>query len=144
MIKSRGEPRGFAIRTLKNLDFVTAAFPAKEVHVVAQTGNSLLGLIVFPVVKNAHVPHEHLRVSDLVQQGWPAWNQISGTQCETLGELLRNLRNAVAHGYWSFSSDSRECSKVRIAVELKDSWKVDMNCLDLQRFCRKFVELLEP
>ena len=48
----------------------------------------------------------------------------------------------MSHGRWSFSSDSRDCSEVRIAVELKDSWKVDMTCLDLQHFCRKFVELL--
>jgi hypothetical protein len=143
MSASRNDPRGFAARTLKNLDYIMRANP-DDVHVVAQTGNSLLGLIIFPIAKGLHQQIKSRKMDDLVNEGWPAWNYPDGGSCATLGDLVLKLRHAVAHGHWRFTSESRDCSAVRLEVELPQSWKADIGCLELQLFCRKFVELLEP
>jgi hypothetical protein len=143
MSASRNDPRGFAARTLKNLDYITQAHP-NDVHVVAQTGNSLLGLIIFPMAKGFHKKIQGKKMDDLINEGWPVWNYTEGDPCATLGDLVLKLRNAVAHGHWRFTSESRDCGAVRLEVELPKSWKADIGCLELQLFCRKFVELLEP
>ena len=142
VMNARNDPRGFAARTLKNLDYISNAYPNEDVHVVTQTGNSILGLIVFPFAKGLHKPHENLSLTEMENQGWPMWKQMEGLPCDTLGELPRRLRNAVAHGHWSFSNDSRDCETVRIVV-LENSWKVEIGCSDLQHFCRNLTQLFE-
>jgi hypothetical protein len=103
----------------------------------------MLGLIIFPLAKGLVEPVKNTKLSDLANDGWPAWSYTIGQPCETLGDLVLNLRHAVAHGHWRFSSDSRDCSEVTLEVELPGSWKAEIGCVELQLFCRKFIKLLE-
>jgi hypothetical protein len=147
-MESRNKARGFADRTLRNLAYIAEARPDHNVHVVAQTGNSLLGLIVFALEKQKKDYGKKAldlypqRLSDLTIMGWPAW-RIEGSTCETLGELLRQLRNAVSHGHWSFDSDSPNCTAVNLSVELENKGSATIRCCELQIFCRKFAELMK-
>lgn len=143
-MQSRSTPTGFADRTLKNLDFIRQA---NDVHVVAQTGNSLLGLVVFALEKKMKLEQKSFndlypqKLSELESDGWPSWN-ITNSTCATLGQLLRELRNAVSHGHWSFDSDSRDCGAVNLSVEFEHAGSATIGCSELQTFCRKFATLL--
>src|SRR5262245_42778277 len=100
---TRNDAIEFAARTLKNLDFIEGAFnDGEDVHVVTHLGNSLLGLIVFTVEKEFVRFILNQKLDDLAAQGWPMWTIELGT-CDTLGELVYHLRNAIAHGRLSFS-----------------------------------------
>jgi hypothetical protein len=146
---TRNAALGFARRTRKNLDFISHAYlEGADVHVITQVASSLLGLIVFPKEKNLHRRFSHLSLDDLVAQGWPKWNFSFGTS-DTLDDLVYHLRNAVAHGHMSFSSDSRHVEEVSIEVEdyqkkgTKLYWRASIGINDLQLFCYKFVDLIE-
>lgn len=140
---SRSTPTGYAERTVKNLDFIMQA----DVHVVAQTGNSLLGLIVFALEKKKQEKNKSAtelypqKLSELESDGWPSWN-IQNSTCATLGELLRELRNAVCHGHWEFDSDSRDCNIVSLLVKFEHGGLAKIGCPEVQAFCRKFAALL--
>lgn len=146
---SRNDAFGFAARTRKNLQYIQKARDAcEDVHIVTQLANSLLGLVVFPQERNfvAHV--ETLTLEHLVSEGWPQWEISKGT-CDTLGELIRHLRNAVAHGRITFSSDSRDINDVAITVEDAkpraevSHWCASIPAADLRSFCLRFIQLLE-
>lgn len=89
-----------AKRTLQNLDYVQEqALRGEEgVYEVTQLWNSLLGLIV--------LPHERVirrlpttpttPTNELSPQGWPLLT-TAGNEPTTVQELVRCLRNAVAH-----------------------------------------------
>jgi len=88
----------FARRTRANLEFIENSRKlGEEVFEVTQLANSLLGLLVFP--------REHYMGSipdtplpELVEQGWPEVRITHGQLPEnTLKELMRMLRNSIAH-----------------------------------------------
>src|SRR5262249_28399444 len=115
-VASRNDALGFANRTLKNMRHVeTASENGEDVHVVTQLANSLLGLVVFPWERNFVAHIQRLKLVDLAARGWPKWNVTLGS-CRTLGELTRHLRNAVAHGRISYSSEGRSDLTVILTV----------------------------
>jgi hypothetical protein len=140
----------FAERTRRNLEYIERAFDdGADVHVVTQLATSLLGLIVFPWEKHFVKQVDALKLDDLVSEGWPRWKVSKGT-CNTLGDLVRHLRNAVAHGNITFSSDSRYIEEVAIDVEnypprrtATPNWCARIDAKDLRAFCLRFVDLLE-
>lgn len=151
-MQSRNSPHGFAARTRKNLEYVEAASGHADIHVVTQSANSLLGLIVFPWEKimkkdpTGAIPSTALAA--LVNQGWPDWDICLG-ECNTLGDLVRHLRNAVAHGKMQFSSDSLDPKLVTITVEdfkpkkKRPYWRAKIGAPKLKDFCLRFIDLLE-
>jgi hypothetical protein len=84
----------------------------------------------------------------LVKQGWPCIEVTKG-KCDTLGDLLKHLRNAVAHRRITFSSDSPNIDAVAINAEdcprgsLLPNWSVRIQAKDLRTFCLLLIELLE-
>ena len=148
-VASRNDALEFANRTLKNLRHVeTASENGEDVHVVTQLANSLLGLVVFPWERNFVAHIESLKLIDLAARGWPKWKIAVGS-CMTLGELTRHLRNAVAHGRITYSSDGRSDLTVILTVtdcRVKNAapyWKASIRASDLRQFCEKFIELIE-
>jgi len=146
---SRNHALGFAERTRKNLEHIEKAFQTgADVHVVTQLANSLLGLIVFPWEKHFVARVETLKLDELVTQGWPQWAVSRGT-CDTLGQLVRHLRNAVAHGHMTFSSDSRSVGEVAIEVAdyrpgaAEPHWCARIEAAALRKFCTRFIQLLD-
>ena len=149
MLRSRNHSLGFAERTRKNLALVEGSFAqAADVHVVTQIANSLLGLIVFPCGRNFVGGAANLQMSELLEHGWPQW-EITLGYAHTLGQLVRRLRNATAHGRMSFSSDSRHPEKVYIEVEdfrpreSEPFWRSRIKASELRTFCLKFIDLID-
>jgi hypothetical protein len=118
------------------------------VHEVTQSTNSLLGLVVIPFQRGIVPPNVgDLTLEHLSLNGWPTWDfELASTR--TLGSLIYHLRNAVAHGRMTFSSDSAEPSEVEIVVEdwkknaTEPYWRARISGAELQRFCDEFIKLL--
>jgi hypothetical protein len=149
----RNQALGFARRTIKNLQCIEQTFTdRKDGHVVTQLMNSMLGLIVFPWEQKFEDEIKNLMLTDLVAQGWPQF-QMEGSKCKTLGDLLRHLRNAIAHREIKFDSDSRNIYDVSIHLEnhwkdkntkeVKITWCADIKATELRAFCFKLFEHLE-
>jgi hypothetical protein len=145
----RNDALVFARHTRVNLEYIEAARQAQEdVHLVTQLANSLLGLVVFLCERNFVEHIKDVTLADLYNKGWPRINIVKG-DCQTLGGLIRRLRNAAAHGRIKFSSDSQKLVEVVIEVEDRKGrqsvpdWCARMTAEDLRTFCLKFTELLE-
>ena len=119
MFVTRGEAIGFAQRTRKNLEYVRHAFDREEdVHVVTHVVNSLLGIVVVPKERYFEESFWSINLEELTKRAWPKWDVTideptkKGSRTETLGDLIRHLRNAAAHGRFRFSGepDSRYLS----------------------------------
>ena len=149
MLSPRSTSLGFADRTTKNLVFIEAAFQRGEedVHLVTQIVNSLLGLVVFPWESGIEDRIAKTAIDAPALHGWPQWN-ISEGRCDTVGELMRKLRNGIAHRHINFSSDSRVPEEVSIQIEDYSRGKgharnfaASIRADDLAAFCLKFAAL---
>jgi len=100
--------RDFAKRTRSNLDLLRELQrenPEKEIYEVTQLMNSMLGLLVFPqqnyVNKISKTP-----LSELEENGWPVPHIVGQyQQVRNLNQLVRYLRNAIAHFNIKFQVD---------------------------------------
>jgi hypothetical protein len=148
-LASRSNSVGFAQRTLRNLEHIEKSKKdGDDVYVVTQRIVSLLGLVTFPWHAGLSDHIKKQRLEDLAREGWPQWS-ISLGSADKLCDLLRHVRNALAHRRVSFSSDDRDGSKVDVTFEdakrenaLID-WRAKINSDDLLDFCRKFTSLVE-
>jgi len=145
---SRNHPLGFAERTRKNLlALEDAASCEKDVHLVTQVATSLLGLVAYPWEKKVSAVVNNSLLAELVQAGWPCWDFTLGT-CSTLGDLAGHLRNAIAHGRFQFSSESRVLNEVTIEFEdwkrnaTKAYWRASIRADNLRKFCLLFIDLV--
>jgi hypothetical protein len=112
----RNDALGLAERTRKNLTHMEAAFAGgADVRLITQVVNSLLGLIVFPGAA-LRGQRRGCAAAASCHQGWPSWEIVRGS-ADTLGQLVRCLRNAAAHGHIQFPSDSRQLSEVVIGLQ---------------------------
>lgn len=145
----------FARRTQKNLVFIQAKKdeqPGLEVYEVTQLINSLLGLLVFPQQRYySQIPKTPL--TELSKQGWPIPRVVGGyPQVSDLRQLLRYMRNAVAHSNLRFLSD--ESLQIR-GVEVwntrqdpnrpgrvKITWMATLSIEDLEKITEKFIQLI--
>jgi hypothetical protein len=145
---SRNQPLGFAERTRKNLVALeAAAIEGKDVHLVTQVATSLLGLVAYLQEKKVSAAVERHTLEELATLGWPKWNISLGT-CTTLGELAKHLRNSIAHGRLSFSSESRVLAEVAVEFEdckwdaTKPYWRASLRGDQLRDFCMRFITLV--
>lgn len=139
----------FASRTPRNLEFLESAREGgADVHVVTQLVNSLLGLVVFPLEKTFARSMLKQKLDELVEDGWPSWG-FTLRKSDTLGDLVYHLRNAVAHGRITFSSDSRVPSEVVMdAADAKPGtrkvyWRAAIRVAHLRTFCQHYAQLLD-
>lgn len=158
MLESRNAPMGIEKRTTINLEFIKEVYDdphrKQRVHLVTQTVNSLLGLVVLPYEKRHALHGDKKEMEKLYDEGWPRWTIILSVPNEpkTLGKLMWHLRNAASHGRYSFSSDSRDPSEVTITVHDKPkgkpiNWRAAIRADELYRFClclSKYIEEKEP
>jgi len=151
-LASRSDSGGFAKRTLRNLEHIEKAHQAGDdkVHVVTQRVLSLLGLVAYPWMKDLG---ESIKIQKLSEKEWPQWRisldlpEPGKAKTETLGDLARHLRNAVAHRRVNFSSDSPMGQEVEVTFEDAPNnkpvnWQASINADDLLDFCRKFANLV--
>ena len=145
----------FAQRTLANLKYIDAQVKGipdekRKLYEVTQLVNSLLGLLVFPREQYMkEIPETPL--NELVAKGWPEIKTTRGTlPKDNLHQLMRMLRNGVAHCNLEFVSDldhkicgiriwngkpCNECGAV--------TWEATLSIVDLRKIVEKFVELIE-
>jgi hypothetical protein len=115
---SRNNALVFAQHTLDNLEIIERDLPVdSKFHPITQLINSLVGLVVF-IHEREFVRHvADLRLSELVGKGWPRVQIDKDDEkrpTEALGDFVRHLRNAIAHGRISFSSDSHDLTEVTV------------------------------
>ncbi len=153
-VNTRNEALEFARRTRRNLEFIeNAAEAGADVHVVTQLTISLLGLVVFPKEKLLLDQAEATTIADMRASGWPDWTITRDDRekpTRTLAHILKHLRNAIAHGRLTFTSDSRHIEEVAIIVEDKKHqkdpapyWCARIDAKDLRSFCWHFLDFIE-
>ena len=186
-MNSRNTLSGFVKRTRINLEFINHDFyehgENSDVHVVAQVLTSLLGLVVLPAegypnkqnqpTADAKKEAENQTIRDhiltkmknttLTNHPWNKWTiklHNPNKPTDNLKRLIKHLRNAVAHGRFTFlaksdaqSADSRCLSDVKLQVEdaAKDkttnkwvpNWQAEINGEDLYDFCLRLAEYID-
>lgn len=141
--------KDFALRTRANLEVVRDIHKEEpgSVYEVTQLVNSMLGLLVFPQQRYIKsIPA--LPLSDLKEQGWPIPRVVgSYPQVTDLKQLLRYLRNAIAHFNVVFWADNKEqIAGLRLwntdPRTRERTWEARLTIEDLEGITDKFIELL--
>lgn len=137
----------FVARTRQNLDLIRRQRArGEDAFEVTQLINSLLGLLVFPQQAFfSSIPDKPL--TQLEGEGWPVPPVIGDfPDVDTLGDLVRYLRNAIAHFNIEFRPDRQ--GHVH-AVQLwncdrngKETWRTELSLLELEALADKFCALL--
>lgn len=140
--------RDFAQRTKANLLAIQRARnDGGDVYETTQLINSLLGMVVLPSERFANdIPCTELR--ELVKQGWPV-PEVSGEfpAPDNLRQLMRYLRNAVAHFNVKFQVDHQGHISGLLVwnVDLetkKKNWKATLSISQLELLVMRFAELI--
>ena len=143
--------KDFAQRTKTNLETLRALqieSPDKQVFEVTQLINSLLGLLVFPQERfYGKIPKTP--IEELPASGW-AVPQVYGEfdQVENLYQLVKYLRNAVAHFNIEFTADEWGQINGLIVWNCKDTqgkkinWRAKLTLNDLEKITDRFIDLI--
>lgn len=140
--------KDYTYRTRMNLEYIEKVIqenPEAELFEVTQLINSMLGLLVFPFEKMRFmIPETNL--SQLKEQGWSV-PKITGKFPEviTLRQLIRYLRNAVAHFNMDFIPNDDgliEGVKVWNTFEGRITWRAEMNIHELRDIVYRFTDLI--
>ena len=140
--------RDFAERTRANLQAIEHLHAnGEDVYEATQLVNSTLGLLVFPQQEYMDsIPLTSL--AQLEQDGWPI-PQVSGgfKQVSNLKQLIKYLRNAIAHFNIKFIGDGRrEISLLRVwnidPRNDKKTWEAELSVDDLRKIAYRFIDLL--
>jgi hypothetical protein len=141
----------FADRTLRNLDDVQkrVRHGDKGLYDVTQLWNSLLGLIVLPLETEKKNKHSKSRIpatpmTELGSNGWPRLT-VNGGDDESLHDLVKNLRHAVAHANVKFIAGSdHQIASVEVWNEYPRGtvvWNGRATVEELDRFVRLIAVL---
>ncbi len=147
----------FIRRTRKNLKLVESLVKDNnptdiEAYEVTQFINSLLGLLIIPQqALYDNLPETPL--SELTENGWPEIKPIEGClPKDNLYQLLRYLRNSVAHFNVEFlSEDKQTITGIRLWNYPDDrsrrnnlpDWKIELSLENLKIITNKFLEIIE-
>jgi hypothetical protein len=107
MVMPRDPVRDIMRRTMQNLQFVEVWASADGPYEVTQLVNSFLGALVHPWETHRQNLTTVL-ISEAQAAGWPAVakERPSDREPESLGDLVRLMRNALAHGNIEFLPDA--------------------------------------
>ena len=138
----------FAERTRSNLHLLRRMQeddPDLEIYEVTQLINSMLGLLVFPrEYYIGRIPETPL--GELADQGWPIPTVVGDyPQVEHLRDLVRYLRNAIAHCNLEFTVDShRQITGLRVWNNKRErtTWKAQLSLHDIELITERFVDFL--
>ena len=106
---------------------------------------SMLGLLIFPQQRYwENIPE--IPLNELVNQGWPI-PEIDGDypQVQNLRELVRYLRNAIAHCNLKFLCDEREQINGLLVWNTRGNqttWKAKLTIRDIEMITDRFISLL--
>lgn len=140
--------RDFAHRTVRNLELVEdVAASGQEAFEITQLVNSTLGLLVFPKEEYYDaIPRKALQ--DLRDDGWPVPAAVGELpDANDLQQLMRYMRNAVAHYNVQFLADTKgELNGFRLWNERegKKTWEAEVSTADLRDLLMRFIDVLVP
>jgi hypothetical protein len=140
--------REFAERTQANLLAIEKLREeGAAVYETTQLVNSMLGLLVFPREEFvAQIPETPF--AELLQDGWPAPRVGKGfPEVPNLRELIRYLRNAIAHFNIAFLADAnQQIIGVRVwntpPRSRKKTWEAELSMSDLRSIAERFTALI--
>ncbi|PKL50857.1 MAG: hypothetical protein CVV37_06975 [Nitrospira bacterium HGW-Nitrospira-1] len=134
--------RDFAIRTKRNLAIIEQLHKnGMEAYETTQLVNSCLGLLVFPQQRFIkRIPETP--IEQLIQEGWPV-PQVTGQfpQVANLNELIRYLRNAIAHFNIQFIGDSENQIRLLRVWNTRGgtkTWEAELSVADLKKISERF------
>lgn len=139
--------KDFASRTKHNLQLIEKARDdGLEAYEVTQLINSCLGLLVLPQ-QNYMNSIPETPINELVEMGWKI-PKVKGDfpQAENLRELMRFLRNAIAHFNIEFTSkdpDHLQAIKVWNKNRGKITWQATFTLTELHSLLEQFINLIE-
>ena len=142
--------KDFAHRTQQNLKLIEQEkSKGNEAYEITQLINSCLGLLVLPQQRFMESIPE-TPIIELEQDGW-AIPKVTGQfpQVQNLRELIRYLRNAIAHFNIEFLSDyEKEIQSIKVWNKSggktgKTTWEATLGLKELKSILFKFTELLD-
>ncbi|HBG59221.1 MAG TPA: HEPN family nuclease [Anaerolineaceae bacterium] len=139
----------FIARTQKNLKAIECLKQkGGEVYEVTQLLNSMLGLLIFPKEK-LYKKIQPKNWDMMVKEGWPLPSG-DNAHVSNLKQLVRNMRNAVAHFNIELVNDGNEITGIRFGSFSKpDShregphWTGMYDIASLREFVNKLSEHLQ-
>jgi hypothetical protein len=136
-------------RSMANLAFIEAHASPAGPYEVTQLVNTFLGALAHPF----EAMRDDLRTLPLAEaatHGWPtiARERPGDTEPSSLGDLIRSLRNALAHGNIEFLSDGKgEIKAIRLwntePRTHRRIWGAVVTVPHMRRFLLAFVDLIE-
>lgn len=133
-------------RTMINLAFVERHAGKDGPFEVTQLINSFLGALAHPW-ERLKTELNGISLLEAQAAGWPVPEQQGGgEQPQSLGDLLRLLRNGIAHGNLTFLPDGRgQIQAIRIAnfYNGKLTWRGAISVQEMRTLLHRFVSLVE-
>lgn len=135
--------RDFARRTRTNL-YAIERLEAQgdEAYEVTQLVNSMLGLLVFPKERFIdQIPATSLE--ELKADGWPLPKVVGDfPQARDLRQLIRYLRNAVAHFNLEFVGEQIHAIRVWNTYKGRRTWEAEVGLEELRAIAERFTAIL--
>jgi len=134
----------FIARTQKNLRAIECLKEkGGEVYEVTQLLNSMLGLLIFPKEK-LYKKIQPKNWDMMVKEGWPLPSG-DNAHVSNLKQLVRNMRNAVAHFNIELVNDGNEIIGIRFSSYHRkgQNWTGVYDIASLRKFVDMFLDHIQ-
>ncbi len=135
-------------RTMRNLEFIESHRSDTGPFEVTQLINSFLGAMAHPW-ETLKDELDSILITDGMPKGWPEIRrgQASDECPASLGDLIRLLRNGIAHGNIQFLPDAtRQISALHIENKNQQgrrTWGCILTPKEMKLFLQQFVRIVE-
>jgi len=132
----------FIARTQKNLIAIECLKEkGVEVYEVTQLLNSMLGLLIFPKERRLYEKIQPKSWDTMVEEGWPLPSG-DNAHVSDLEELIRHMRNAVAHCKFNLTTDHDEISSIEFR-DIPSLWTGVYDVASLRKFVYMFLDHIQ-
>ena len=132
----------FIARTQKNLIAIECLKEkGVEVYEVTQLLNSMLGLLIFPKERRLYEKIQPKSWDTMVEEGWPLPSE-DYSHVSDLEELIRHMRNAVAHCKFNLTTDHDEISSIEFR-DIPSLWTGVYDVASLRKFVYMFLDHIQ-
>jgi len=132
----------FIARTQKNLIAIECLKEkGVDVYEVTHLLNSMLVLLIFPKERRLYEKIQPKSWDTMVEEGWPL---PSGDKAHVsdLEELIRHMRNAVAHCKFNLTTDHDEISSIEFR-DIPSFWTGVYDVASLRKFVYMFLDHIQ-
>ena len=131
----------FIARTQKNLRAIECLKEkGGEVYEVTQLLNSMLGLLIFPK-ERLFEKIKNKSWDTMVEEGWPLPSG-DNAHVSDLKQLIKNMRNAVAHCKFNLTTDHDEISSIEFR-DIPSLWTGVYDVASLRKFVYMFLDHIQ-